>query len=373
MLAGHAGRLGYAMLAGVNALVAGLFVLAAAWLLGRVGWPLPSLLLLLVLSAAGFWQAGTVLGWGRRGLALRRGYERLQLFLFAVVAAMAVLVTVGIVLSVAAEAWRFFQYVGLGEFLFGLEWSPQIAIREDQAGASGRFGFVPLLVGTLLISTIAMLLAVPLGLLAAIFLAEFADRRWRARLKPALEFLAGVPTVVYGFFAIAVLGPALNDLGSMAGLMVSSESALAAGLMIGVMIVPMITSLAEDALGAVPEDLRHGSLALGSTRYESVLRVIVPAALPGIVAGILLALSRAIGETMIVVMAAGLSANLTANPLESVTAITVQIVTLLTGDQEFDDPKTLAAFALGLVLFVFTMLLNAFGLWLVRRYHENYE
>jgi len=271
------------------------------------------------------------------------------------------------------EALRFFDRIPITDFLFGTEWSPQIALRADQVGSSGAFGMLPLFSGTLLISAIAMLVAVPIGLMAAIYLSEYAGRRLRAVAKPVIEILAGIPTVVYGFFAALTVAPGIRRLGEALGLTVSSESALAAGLVMGIMIIPFVSSLADDVINAVPQSLRDGSYALGATRSETVLRVVVPAALPGIVGGVLLAVSRAIGETMIVVMAAGISARLTANPLESVTTVTVQIVTLLVGDQEFDSPKTLAAFALGLTLFVVTLLLNVFALHIVRKYREQYE
>jgi len=232
---------------------------------------------------------------------------------------------------------------------------------------------VPLFTGTLLISAIALLVAVPVGLMSAIFLSEYASAKLRSRLKPLLEILAGIPTVVYGFFAALTVAPLVREFGAAIGLDASSESALAAGLVMGVMIIPFVSSLSDDILHAVPLSLRDGSLALGATRSETIKRVVIPAALPGIVGGVLLAASRAIGETMIVVMAAGLSARLSANPFESVTTVTVQIVTLLVGDQEFDSPKTLAAFALGLVLFVVTLALNIFALHIVRKYREQYE
>ncbi|MCX7591912.1 MAG: phosphate ABC transporter permease subunit PstC [Kiritimatiellae bacterium] len=285
----------------------------------------------------------------------------------------AVLTTVGIVLSVLFESMRFFEQVPVSEFLFGLNWSPQVAIRSDQVGSSGAFGAVPLFTGTLLISAIAMLVAVPIGLLSAIYLAEYATPGVRAVTKPLLEILAGIPTVVYGFFAALTVAPCVRDLGEQLGLSVSSESALAAGLVMGVMIIPFVSSLSDDFINAVPQSLRDGAYALGATRSETIRQVVIPAALPGIVGGILLAVSRAIGETMIVVMAAGLSANLTANPLEAVTTVTTQIVTLLVGDQEFDSPKTLAAFALGLVLFAVTLALNILALYIVRKYREQYE
>jgi phosphate transport system permease protein len=248
-----------------------------------------------------------------------------------------------------------------------------MAIRSDQVGSSGAFGAVPLFAGTLLITVIAMLVAAPIGLFSAVYLAEYADRRVRAVAKPVLEILAGIPTVVYGFFAALTVAPLIRAAGETLGLDASSESALAAGLVMGVMIIPFVSSLSDDVINAVPQALRDGSYGLGATRSETIKQVILPAALPGIVGGLLLAVSRAIGETMIVVMAAGLSANLTANPLESVTTVTVQIVTLLVGDQEFDSPKTLAAFALGLVLFVVTLSLNIIALQVVRKYREQYE
>lgn len=285
----------------------------------------------------------------------------------------AILTTVGIVLSVVFESIRFFQTVPITEFLFGLEWSPQMAIRKDQVGASGSFGAVPLFAGTLLVAGIAMLVAVPAGLMSAIYLSEYASRRVRSYVKPALEVLAGIPTVVYGFFAALTIAPAIRDFGVTLGLDASSESALAAGLVMGVMTIPFVSSLSDDVISAVPQSLRDGSFGLGATHSETIKNVVIPAALPGIVGGVLLAISRAIGETMIVVMAAGLSANLTANPFEAVTTVTVQIVTLLVGDQEFDSPKTLAAFALGLMLFVTTLLLNIYALHVVKKYREQYE
>ncbi|TAK55739.1 MAG: phosphate ABC transporter permease subunit PstC [Gammaproteobacteria bacterium] len=285
----------------------------------------------------------------------------------------AILTTIGIVLSVLWESLQFFRMVPVTEFVFGTQWSPQLAIRADQVGSSGAFGAVPLFAGTLLISFIAMLIAVPVGLFSAIYLAEYASRGFRAVAKPTLEVLAGIPTVVYGFFAALTVAPLLRAAGEGIGLEVASESALAAGLVMGIMIIPFVSSLTDDMITAVPQSLRDGSYSLGATRSETIRRVVLRAALPGIVGGVLLAISRAVGETMIVVMAAGLSANLTANPFEAVTTVTVQIVTLLVGDQEFDSPKTLAAFALGLVLFLATLLLNIIALQVVRRYREQYE
>jgi phosphate transport system permease protein len=318
---------------------------------------------------------GAAIGWSTISPArrARNAVERTILAFLIISSSIAILTTVGIVLSVLFESVRFFRSVPVTEFLFGLDWSPQTAIREDQVGASGAFGAVPLFAGTLLISFIAMLVAAPIGLLSAIYLSEYAHAHVRSVAKPLLEILAGIPTVVYGFFAALVVAPYIRDTGSVLGLDVASESALAAGLVMGIMIIPFVSSLSDDVINAVPQSLRDGAYALGATQSETVRRVIITAALPGIVGALLLAVSRAIGETMIVVMAAGLSANLTANPLEAVTTVTVQIVTLLVGDQEFDSPKTLAAFALGLVLFAVTLVLNVIALHVVRKYREQYE
>ena len=309
----------------------------------------------------------------RPGKRARNAVERIILGFLMASSSIAVLTTAGIVLSVLFESLRFFQAIPVTEFIFGLDWSPQMAIRADQVGASGAFGAVPLFAGTLLISFIAMVVAVPVGLMSAIYLAEYARPRVRAVVKPLLEVLAGIPTVVYGFFAALTVAPFIRGMGEQVGLDVASESALAAGLVMGIMIIPFVSSLSDDVINAVPQAMRDGAYALGATRSETVKQVVIPAALPGIVGGVLLAVSRAIGETMIVVMAAGLAANLTANPLQAVTTVTVQIVTLLTGDQEFDSPKTLSAFALGLMLFVVTLGLNVIALQVVRKYREQYE
>ena len=318
---------------------------------------------------------GAALAWRRIQPDFRARNRVEQVVLIALIAAstIAIFTTIGIVLSVLFEAIRFFGEVPISEFLFGLSWSPQTAIRADQVGSSGSFGAVPLFTGTLLITAIAMFVAVPVGLMTAIYLAEYSSARVRSVAKPLLEVLAGIPTVVYGFFAALTVAPWVRRMGESLGLEVASESALAAGLVMGIMIIPLVSSLSDDAINAVPSAMRDGALGLGSTRSETMTRVILPAALPGIVGGILLAVSRAIGETMIVVMAAGLAANLTANPFEAVTTVTVQIVTLLVGDQEFDSAKTLAAFALGLMLFVVTLLLNVVGLNFVRKYREQYD
>ena len=305
----------------------------------------------------------------------RTGVERWVLVLLVAASLIAILTTLGILLSLMFESLRFFRLYPVHSFLFGLEWSPQTALRADQAGSSGAFGSVPLMWGTFFIgAVIAMIIAVPFGLMSAIYLTQYAPPRVRSWLKPILEILAGVPTVVYGYFAALTVAPVVRDFGLSLGISsASSESALAAGSVMGVMIIPFISSMADDSIAAVPQAMRDGSLALGATTSETIRRVLLPAALPGVMGGILLAVSRAIGETMIVVMAAGLAANLTLNPFASVTTVTTQIVQLLTGDQEFDSAKTLAAFALGLALFLITLLLNLIALQIVRRYREQYE
>ncbi len=329
-------------------------------------------------------MAVTVLASAVAGLGLARGaiardfrardrVERAIRIVMVLASTIAILTTLGIILTLLFESLRFFAKVPFHEFVFGLHWSPQTALRADQVGASGAFGAIPLFAGTLLITVVAMLVAVPVGLFSAIYMAEYAGPRVRGVVKPMLEILAGIPTVVYGFFAALTVAPFVRHWGGSLGLDVSSESALAAGLIMGIMIIPFVSSLSDDMMTAVPQSLRDGAYALGATKSETIKQVVLPAALPGIVGSILLAVSRAIGETMIVVMAAGLAANLTANPFEAVTTVTVQIVTLLVGDQEFDSAKTLAAFALGLVLFAVTLTLNVIALLVVRKYREKYD
>ncbi len=329
------------------------------------------------LVALGLAVAVAGLGWARRrvkpSLRARNTVEGVVLVALVLCSTVAILTTVGIVLSLIFEALRFFALVSPAEFIFGAHWSPQTALRADQVGSSGSFGAIPVFTGTLLITAIAMLVAVPVGLMSAIYLSDYAADAVRSWVKPLLEILAGIPTVVYGFFAALMVAPLIRSTGESLGLDVASESALAAGLIMGVMIIPFVSSLSDDVISAVPQSLREGALGLGSTKSEMIRRVILPAALPGIVGAVLLAISRAVGETMIVVMAAGLAANLTANPFEAVTTVTVQIVTLLVGDQEFDSAKTLAAFALGLILFLVTLALNVIALGVVRRYREQYE
>lgn len=327
----------------------------------------------MLVTAAMILCAGGIYHWIKVDLRARNIVESVIMFLLFSCSVVAVLTTVGIVLSVLFESIRFFRAVPVTDFLFGLDWSPQTSMRADQEGSSAAFGAVPVFAGTMLIASIAMIVAIPIGLMSAIYLSEYAKPGIRIIVKPMLEILAGIPTVVYGFFAALTVSPFIRDSGSLFGLSISSESAMAAGLVMGIMIIPFISSLSDDVIHAVPQAMRDGSLGLGATKFETIKSVVIPAALPGIVGGVLLALSRAIGETMIVVMAAGLSANLTANPFKAVTTVTVQIVTLLVGDQEFDSPKTLVAFALGLFLFIFTLILNFIALRVVRKYREQYE
>ncbi len=305
--------------------------------------------------------------------SFRRSCERALYYFMVVSAAFSVLATALIVFSMLFESFRFFAKVPLADFLFGLHWSPQTALRADQAGSSGAFGAVPIFAGTLLITTVAMIIAVPLGLISAIYLSEYATPNQRSILKPMLEMLAGIPTVVYGYFAAITVAPMLRDGGEWAGILVDSHSALAAGLVMGIMIIPFVLSMSDDVMSAVPKSLRDASLGLGATPSETIRKVVVPAALPGIMGSVLMAISRGIGETMIVVMAAGLAANLTLNPFEAVTTVTAQIVTLLVGDQEFDSAKTLSSFALGLTLFFITLVLNIIALRIVKKYREQYE
>ncbi|MDC1293414.1 phosphate ABC transporter permease subunit PstC [Candidatus Puniceispirillum sp.] len=331
-----------------------------------------------VVMCVGFFYAFRRVSPELRARVLCEAFLRRLFFLSAVVA---ILTTIGIVASLLFEAVRFFREISLFDFLFGTHWSPMTALRPEDtaavdefvAGSSGSFGMVPVMAGTLLVAVIAMAVAVPIGLFSAIYTSEFASRRVRNIVKPTLEVLAGVPTVVYGFFAALTAAPFFRDLGLFVGLDVSSQSALAAGGVMGIMIIPFISSLSDDVITAVPQSLRDGAYGLGSTRGETIIRVVLPAAFPGLVGAFLLAISRAIGETMIVVMAAGVAANMTINPLESVTTVTVQIVMLLTGDNEFDSVKTLSAFALGITLFVITLLLNVTALTASRRLGQRYE
>lgn len=306
----------------------------------------------------------------------RNAVERIIVAILASSSAIAILTTIGIVFSVVFESLRFFALVPVTEFLFGLTWNPQFEGAE-RAGSGqmglATYGSVPLFVGTFLISVVALTVAVPVGLFSAIYLSEYASSRVRSVVKPLLEILAGVPTVVYGFFAALTVAPFIRSTGMSLGLDVASESALAAGLVMGIMIIPFVSSLSDDVINAVPQSLRDAAYGLGSTKSETIRRVVLPAALPGVVASVLLAVSRAVGETMIVVMAAGLAANLSLNPLDAVTTVTSQIVTILVGDQEFESAKTLSAFALALTLIVITLGLNFGALQIVKKYREQYE
>ncbi len=335
-------------------------------------------ILILIISAIliilGSWFAYSKIS---QKLRARQFVERAILVMLISASVIAIITTIGIVLSLVFESYRFFEKVPFIDFLFGLNWSPQSAFEGAGELASNRnsevFGAVPVFAGTLLITLIAISIAAPIGLMSAIYLSDYASRSIRAVAKPLLEILAGIPTVVYGFFAALTVAPFLRGSGENIGLVVSSESALAAGFVMGIMIIPFVSSLSDDVINSVPQSLRDGSLALGSTKSETIIKVVIPAALPGIVSALMLAISRAIGETMIVVMAAGLAAKLSMNPLDAVTTVTVQIVTLLVGDQEFDSAKTLAVFALGLVLFCVTLALNIIALKVIQKYREQYD
>lgn len=348
----------HGLLLGTAALLVGVFVFVA------LAAPLPAVAPWAALAAAAA-SAYAVFTRISPDFRARNLFERLTLGILVVCSGIAILTTLGIVMSVLFETGRFFNEVSPVEFFTGIKWAP--------TGSPPVFGFIPLLAGTLLISSIAICVAGPLGLLSAIYMAEYATPTVRAIFKPVLEMLTGIPTVVLGFFAALSVAPFVRTTGESIGFTVSSESALAAGVVIGMLLIPVISSLSDDVINAVPQSMRDGSYALGATKSETIKRVVLPAALPGIVSAFILAISRALGETMIVVMAAGLAANLTANPLSSVTTMTVQIAMLLVGDHEFDSSKTLAAFALGFVLFFFTLTLNFVALRLVQKYKEQYD
>ena len=303
----------------------------------------------------------------------RNRSERIVQVILSAMAAIAVLTTVGIILSLIFETLNFFAKIDwqVHKFLFGTNWSPLSGVSAGKMDAD-KVGAIPLFAGTLMITLIAMLVAVPVGLFAAIYLSDFAAPRTRAIVKPMLEILAGIPTVVYGFFAAITVAPFFRDNGEALGLTIASESALVAGIVMGIMIIPFISSLSDDVINAVPQALRDGSYGLGATRAETIRQVVLPAALPGIVSAALLGFSRAVGETMIVVMAAGQGANLTANPFEAVTTVTVQIVMLITGDTEADTAAG-PAFTLGFTLFCVTLLMNILAQRIVRRFREQYD
>jgi phosphate transport system permease protein len=331
--------------------------------------------LLLTLSALGLSLFCMLFGLFQVGpkLRSRNAVETVALAGLLGCSMVAILTTLGIILSMLFESIHFFSIVPIMDFLLGTVWDPRFSAAGDASGAGGQFGLLPLLWGTLYISFVALLVAVPVGLFSAIYMSEYASKKIRMTAKPLLEILAGIPTIVYGFFALITFGPLLRDLGAHVGLSISATSVLTAGLIMGVMLIPFVSSLSDDIINAVPQSLREGSYGLGATQSETIKRVILPAALPGIVGAILLAASRAIGETMIVVLAAGIAPTLTLNPFEPVTTITVKIVSQLTGDLEFNSPQTLVAFALGLTLFVFTLALNIYALYIVRKYREQYE
>ncbi|MEQ8822932.1 MAG: phosphate ABC transporter permease subunit PstC [Filomicrobium sp.] len=307
-------------------------------------------------------------------LQARNTVENVILGVLIAASTVAILTTVGIVASVLWETIHFFQSVPPADFFFGTVWDPRFtSVGRELSGAEGQFGLIPLLWGTLFISFVALLVAVPIGLFAAIYMSEYAGPKLRGFAKPVLEILAGIPTIVYGLFALIVFGPFLRDTGEMVGLSIAASSVLTAGVVMGIMIIPFVSSLSDDIISSVPQALREGSYGLGATKSETIKKVVLPAALPGIVGAVMLAASRAIGETMIVVLAAGIAANLTLNPFEPVTTITVKIVSQLTGDLEFNSPQTLVAFALGLTLFVITLALNIYALYIVRKYREQYD
>lgn len=323
---------------------------------------------ILLLALAGF-------GWAYvrtdRDYRARNTVEKGTLLLLIGAASVAILTTLGIVLSLIFNTIEFFRLYPASEFFFGLTWSPSF-------GGGSELGILPLLWGTLYISFIALAVAVPIGLFAAIYLSEYASPRMRGIIKPALEVLAGIPTIVYGLFALLTVGPLLVNVFGAGGVlgvdwMGGATAVMTAGLVMGIMLIPFVSSLSDDIINAVPQSMRDGSLGLGATKSETIRQVVFPAALPGIVGAILLAASRAIGETMIVVLGAGAAARLSMNPFEAMTTVTAKIVSQLTGDADFASPEALVAFALGMTLFVITLALNVFALWIVRKYREQYE
>jgi phosphate transport system permease protein len=356
---------------GLLTFIAGLFAFIA---LKLTNIPLP-FAMSQTLAALGFSFIAGLVNFSRLRLDFpaREKTEKIIKFILLICASIVVWITFSIVLSLIFEAVRFYKIVPLQDFLFGMRWKPEVLYSPTEvAAAKNHFGAVPIFVGTLLITTIAMVIALPVGLFIAVYTSEYASSQVRLFLKPTVEILAGIPTIVYGFFAIIAIAPLLRSISNFTNLSISSESALGTGIVMGLMIIPFISSLVDDALRAVPKAFRDSSLAMGATVSETIKKVVLPSALPSILAATLLAISRAIGETMLVVMAAGLNARLTFNPLDSVTTVTVQIVYLLTGDQEFNNPKTLSAFALGLTLFVITLILNIVALKAVKHHQKKY-
>lgn len=343
--------------------------LAAAQQLGQLQtWAALGKTALVALASAGglIWAARRM----NATFKARHQVERMVRTLLLGCSAVAVLTTLGIVLSMVSEAFNFFSFIRPSEFFFGTKWNPAFSSTGD---AHGEYGLLPLLWGTLMVSLIAMLVAIPLGLMTAIYMAEYAPAWFRDMAKPVIEILAGIPTIVYGIFALMAVGPFFAAAGELLGIQVRATSALTAGVVMGLMIIPFVSSLSDDIITRVPRALRDGALGLGATRSECIRQVVLPAALPGIVGAFLLAFSRAIGETMIVVLAAGNSPQLHANPLEAISTVTVSIINQLTGDTDFAGPQSLVAFALGLTLFVITLALNVIALYVVRKYREHYE
>jgi len=349
-----------------------LIPVAIDWYKGATKSHFYCLIVTLVIAIVGLFSG--ILGVGEKKRA-RNKVEKMVFAGLVIASIVAILATIGIFFSMLFQTISFFKVVPLSNFFFGTVWDPRFSA-SGSAGAVGQFGLLPLLAGTLYIALVSMIFAVPVGLFAAIYMSEYASRRVRAIIKPLLEVLAGIPTIVYGFFALVTVGPFLRDLSiAIAGGQgfIMSQSVLTAGLVMGIMLIPFVSSLSDDIISAVPQALRDGSYGLGATQSETIKKVVLPAALPGIVGAVLLTASRAIGETMIVVLAAGVAANLTLNPFEAMTTITVKIVNQLTGDLEFNSPQTLVAFALGMTLFVLTLLMNVFALYVVRKYREQYE
>lgn len=329
--------------------------------------------LLVIVAAAGLGIAGLIYARARitPRLRARNQVERVVGLLLLACSAVAILTTVGIVVSLLTEALRFFSFVNPLDFFFGTVWQPGFSTTGNEA--TGGYGILPLLWGTFMVSAIAILVALPIGLMSAIWLNQYAPARIRGIVKPIIEILAGIPTIVYGFFALVTVGPFLAGIGSVIGIDIRATSALTAGVVMGVMIIPFISSLSDDILNQVPRAMRDGAYGLGATQSETIRNVLLPAALPGIVGAFLLAVSRAIGETMIVVLAAGNAPILRANPFEPTSTVTVSIVNQLTGDTDFAGPQSLVAFALGLTLFAMTLILNIVALYIVRRFREQYE
>ncbi len=351
--------------------------------LGTAEWEVAAADTLLRMRATGAWiltgltatlvALGLLAGFRRMNptLRARNQVERVVQVALMLSSGIAILTTLGIVLSMVGETLKFFTFINPIDFFFGATWQPVFHVTETSG--YGRYGMLPLIGGTVLVAAIALLFAIPVGLMAAVYLAEYAPAQVRNFAKPTLEVLAGIPTIVYGVFALITVGPFLASMGELVGLNIRATSALTAGLVMGIMLIPFISSLSDDIITQVPKALRDGSLGLGATKSETIRKVVLPAALPGIAGAVLLAASRAVGETMIVVLAAGNAPTLTANPFEAVSTMTVTIVNQLTGDSDFAGPQSLVAFALGLTLFVITLVLNVVALLIVRRYREQYE